>query len=75
MSSLANSKPLAMCAVGGSLATLGYMYVAGKQSKTENQPASIYKTEEQGAGLTSGQTDARLGSKEIREAVHGDRKP
>lgn len=75
MSSLANSKTLAACAIGGSVATLGYMYVAGKQSKHENLPASIYKTEEQGAGLMSGQSDARLPSKEVRATVQGERKP
>ncbi|GJE85194.1 hypothetical protein PsYK624_012720 [Phanerochaete sordida] len=75
MSSLANSKTLAACAIGGSVATLGYMYVVGKQTKREEQPASIYKTEAQGAGLLSGQTDARLPSSEVRATVAGDRKP
>ena len=32
----------AVCVVTGSVATLGYMYVAGKQMKAETGPASIY---------------------------------
>ncbi|THG94428.1 hypothetical protein EW026_g7048 [Hermanssonia centrifuga] len=42
MSSLARSKSLAICAVGGSIATAGYMYIAGKQTKAEEGPESIY---------------------------------
>ncbi|KIP04349.1 hypothetical protein PHLGIDRAFT_120766 [Phlebiopsis gigantea 11061_1 CR5-6] len=72
MSSLARSKPMVLVALGGSAAAGAYMFVAGKQSKAQTQSASIYKTEEQGAGLTSGQSDARLDSKGgVREAMHG----
>ena len=28
--------------IGGSVMTLGYMYIVGKQSKTDAQPVSIY---------------------------------
>jgi hypothetical protein len=35
---------------------------------------NLIETEEQGAGLTSGQTDARLNSKDVRQAVQGDLK-
>ncbi|KAI0792345.1 hypothetical protein C8Q75DRAFT_752441 [Abortiporus biennis] len=41
-SSRANSKPFAIAVVVGSVATLGYMFIAGKQTKAEEGPASIY---------------------------------
>ncbi|KAI0075164.1 hypothetical protein K474DRAFT_1709229 [Panus rudis PR-1116 ss-1] len=75
MSANPKGKVLAIGAVVGSVATLAYMGLAGKQTKAEEGPASIYKSTSQGAGLQSGQSDARLDSKEVRSTVQGDRKP
>ncbi|KAL4242508.1 hypothetical protein ABKN59_011727 [Abortiporus biennis] len=74
-SSRANSKPFAIAVVVGSVATLGYMFIAGKQTKAEEGPASIYKSKEQGGGLLSGTTDARMDSAAVRQTVSGQRKP
>lgn len=87
----------AAAVVGGTAATLGYMYLAGSQTKKEAGPASIYSmfpsalllseqvveqrprwcvesTEESG-GLNSSVSDARMTSKDVREAVQGEKKP
>ncbi|OBZ67703.1 hypothetical protein A0H81_12288 [Grifola frondosa] len=72
MSSLARSRPAAIGAVVASAATLGYMYVAGMQTKKEEGPASIYK---QSTGLGSNKSDARMDSAAVRSAVQGERKP
>jgi len=73
MSSLARSKPLAIAVVAGTLATAGYMYVAGVQTKREDGPVSIYK--ESGGVDKNGGTDSRLNSREVRGTVQGVRKP
>ncbi len=79
----------------GVVATAGYMYIAGNQSKRAAQSASIYsahaqfspiffvyltnpimcaaESEQEGAGLTTGTTDARVGSEGVRAAVRGDK--
>jgi len=75
MSSRANSRPLAIAVVAGTVATLGYMYIAGKQTKAEEGPASIYKPSTDASGVKSGATDVRMDSKAVRETVQGDRKP
>jgi len=49
------------------------MYVAGIQTKREEGPASIYK--ENGGIQETGETDARLNSREVRGTVQGVRKP
>lgn len=74
----------------GTVAALGYMYVAGKQTKREEGPASIYSEfsssllfhdhsdpvdADQSKGLQSRTSDARLDSSGVRETVSGDRKP
>ena len=33
------------------------------------------ETQEEGAGLQSGQTDAKMNSADVREAVQGEKKP
>ncbi|KAI0090481.1 hypothetical protein BDY19DRAFT_992667 [Irpex rosettiformis] len=73
MSSLARSKPFAVMVGTGVVATAGYMYIAGNQSKHAAQSASIYKSAQEGAGLNTGTTDARVGSEGVRAAVHGDK--
>ncbi|KAI0760469.1 hypothetical protein C8Q74DRAFT_231350 [Fomes fomentarius] len=40
-----SGRTLAISAVAGIVGTLGYMYVAGKQTKREEGPASIYASE------------------------------
>ncbi|KAK7677639.1 hypothetical protein QCA50_019330 [Cerrena zonata] len=75
MASNPSGRFLAIATVTGCVATLGYMYVAGKQVKSEEGSASIYKKQGQGAGLQSGESDARMASKDVRAAVQGDRKP
>ncbi|EIW54973.1 uncharacterized protein TRAVEDRAFT_51101 [Trametes versicolor FP-101664 SS1] len=70
--SRAPGRNLAIVTVVGTVATLGYMYVAGKQTKREEGPASIYN---QSKGLQSQTSDARLDSSGVRETVSGDRKP
>ncbi|KAH8101161.1 hypothetical protein BXZ70DRAFT_1007554 [Cristinia sonorae] len=75
MSSLALSRPFAAAVVGGTAATLGYMYVAGSKTKKQTQPASIYKPTEETGGLASTETDARMNSSDVRQAVQGERKP
>ncbi|KAI0915946.1 hypothetical protein AcW1_009336 [Taiwanofungus camphoratus] len=75
MSSRSRSRPLAIATVVGTVATLGYMYVAGVQTKREEGPASIYKSPREAGGLTSNESDARMNSADVRSAVQGDRKP
>lgn len=89
--------PQAAAVVGGTAATLGYMYLAGSQTKKEAGPASIYSTSpaayllpeqdpeqrlrwcvestEESGGLKSPVSDARMTSKDVREAVQGEKKP
>ncbi|KAH9932876.1 uncharacterized protein B0H18DRAFT_670319 [Fomitopsis serialis] len=75
MSSRARSKPLAIAVVVGSVATLGYMYVAGTQMKREEGQSSIYKESKGASSLgSSDSNDSRLGSAGVRAAVQGDRK-
>ncbi|KAI0346708.1 hypothetical protein BDW22DRAFT_1352875 [Trametopsis cervina] len=73
MSSFARSKPFAAIVATGSIATAGYMYIAGQQAKTATHSSSLYKTEEEGAGLTTNTSDARVGSQDVRAAVQGDK--
>ncbi|KAH9852305.1 hypothetical protein C2E23DRAFT_757013 [Lenzites betulinus] len=65
-------RPLAIATVVGIVATLGYMYVAGAQTKREEGPASIYNKSK---GLQSESSDARMNSSAVRETVQGERKP
>ncbi|KZT07103.1 uncharacterized protein LAESUDRAFT_132785 [Laetiporus sulphureus 93-53] len=74
MSSRTKSKPLAIATVVGSLATLGYMYIAGMQIKKEEGSASIFKEPKGPGNLTNSGSDARMSSAAVRSAVHGDRK-
>ncbi|KAI0718783.1 hypothetical protein C8T65DRAFT_737123 [Cerioporus squamosus] len=67
-----SGRPLAIAAVVGCVATLGYMWVAGKQTKAEEGGASIYQ---QSKGLNSETSDSRLNSAAVRGTVQGDRKP
>ncbi|KAH9836165.1 uncharacterized protein C8Q71DRAFT_858169 [Rhodofomes roseus] len=73
MSSRARSKPLAVAVVVGSIATLGYMYVAGTQSKRAEGQSSIYKESQGASKLGNDSSDARLGSAGVRAAVQGDK--
>ncbi|KAI0763516.1 hypothetical protein BD413DRAFT_583004 [Trametes elegans] len=72
VNSRAPGRTLAIATVVGTVATLGYMYVAGSQTKKEEGPASVYN---QSKGLQSNESDARLNSTGVRETVQGDRKP
>ncbi|KAI0754319.1 hypothetical protein C8Q80DRAFT_1334293 [Daedaleopsis nitida] len=67
-----SGRTLAVSAVVGVVGTLGYMYVAGKQTKREEGPASIYNDSK---GLNPGTSDARMSSSQVRETVQGERKP
>ncbi|KAI0631284.1 hypothetical protein C8Q77DRAFT_1159963 [Trametes polyzona] len=72
VNSRAPGRTLAIATVVGTVATLGYMYVAGAQTKKEEGPASIYN---ESKGLQNTTSDSRLGSSGVRETVQGDRKP
>ncbi|KAI0355900.1 hypothetical protein OH77DRAFT_1402062 [Trametes cingulata] len=72
MNSRAPGRTLAIATVVGTVATLGYMYVAGAQTKKEEGPASVYK---ESKGLQAGNSDARMNSAQVRETVQGERKP
>ncbi|KAI0659730.1 hypothetical protein C8Q70DRAFT_914873 [Cubamyces menziesii] len=63
---------LAIATVVGTVATLGYMYVAGVQTKKEEGPASVYN---QSKGLNSATNDTRMSSADVRQTVQGDKKP
>ncbi|KAH9941836.1 uncharacterized protein BXZ73DRAFT_41473 [Epithele typhae] len=67
-----NGRVLAMSAVVGIVGTLGYMFVAGKQTKKEEGPASMYS---QTQGLSPETNDVRSNSAQVREIVQGQRKP
>jgi len=75
MSSRARSKPLAIATVVGTLATAGYMYVAGVQMKKEEGQSSIYKESRGPSDLKSNESDARMSSAGVRATVQGDKKP
>ncbi|CAL1699302.1 unnamed protein product [Somion occarium] len=62
----------AIGAVAGSVATLGYMYVVGKKTKSEEGSASMFKKPGEGAGLAN---DTRISSKDVRPIVQGQKKP
>ncbi|KAI0716851.1 hypothetical protein C8Q76DRAFT_616685, partial [Earliella scabrosa] len=62
----------AISAVVGVVGTLGYMYVAGKQTKREEGPASMYRETKPSDPMAS---DARMNSAAVRETVQGERKP
>ncbi|KAI0324775.1 hypothetical protein GY45DRAFT_1331186 [Cubamyces sp. BRFM 1775] len=72
MNSRAPGRTLAIATVVGTVATLGYMYVAGVQTKKEEGPASVYN---QSQGLNSATNDARMNSADVRSTVQGDKKP
>ncbi|KAI8972815.1 hypothetical protein BD414DRAFT_425320 [Trametes punicea] len=72
VNSRAPGRTLAIATVVGTVATLGYMYIAGVQTKKEEGPASVYN---ESRGLHSGTNDARLNSAEVRQTVQGERKP
>ncbi|GBE88687.1 hypothetical protein SCP_1400920 [Sparassis crispa] len=75
MSSRARSRPLAITTVVGTVATLGYMYVAGTQSKRDRAHDSIFKDSFKQAGnLKPGDSDVRMGSSAVRTAMHGNKK-
>ncbi|TBU34347.1 hypothetical protein BD311DRAFT_802667 [Dichomitus squalens] len=65
-----SGRTLAIATVTAVVGTLGYMYVAGKQTKKEEGPASIYRDD-----APKGVSDARLNSADVRGTVQGDRKP
>ncbi|TCD70724.1 hypothetical protein EIP91_002100 [Steccherinum ochraceum] len=75
MSSLALSRPFAAAVVGGTAATLGYMYVAGSRVKKQEGPASIYKPTEETAGgqANLNANDSRMSSKDVREVMQGEK--
>jgi len=75
MSSLAKSKGYGAIVATGTLAALGYMYVAGSQSKAEEGPASAYNSNKRDEGLTSPKSDARYNSQDVRAITQGERKP
>ncbi|KAJ8473557.1 hypothetical protein ONZ51_g7792 [Trametes cubensis] len=68
----APGRTLAIATVVGTVATLGYMYVAGVQTKKEEGPASVYN---QSKGLNSATNDTRMSSADVRQTVQGDKKP
>ncbi|EMD35438.1 hypothetical protein CERSUDRAFT_96555 [Gelatoporia subvermispora B] len=69
-------KGLAIGMVSAIAATLGYMYVAGVQTKREEGPVSIYKTAKEGGGnLNATTSDARMTSADVRATMQGERKP
>ncbi|KAI9068128.1 hypothetical protein FKP32DRAFT_1619310 [Trametes sanguinea] len=72
MNSKAPGRPLAIATVVATVATLGYMYVAGVQTKKEEGPASVYN---ESKGLNSNTSDARMNSADVRQTVQGERKP
>ncbi|KAI0828718.1 hypothetical protein BC628DRAFT_90781 [Trametes gibbosa] len=67
-----SGRTLAIATVVGTVAALGYMYVAGVQTKKEEGPASIYNKSK---GLQGQSSDARMNSSAVRETVQGERKP
>jgi len=74
MSSRSRSKPLAIATVVGTLATLGYMYVAGVQTKNNEGKDSIYHDAKNAKDLKPGDSDSKMGSSGVRSAMHGDKK-
>ncbi|KAH9899157.1 hypothetical protein C8Q73DRAFT_787073 [Cubamyces lactineus] len=68
----APGRTLAIATVVGTVATLGYMYVAGVQTKKEEGPASVYN---QSKGLNNETNDTRMSSADVRQTVQGDKKP
>ncbi|KAI0641557.1 hypothetical protein C8Q79DRAFT_991504 [Trametes meyenii] len=73
LNSRAPGRTLAIATVVASAATLGYMYVAGVQTKREEGPASVYNSTSN--KLQPGTSDARLDSAQVRQTVQGERKP
>ncbi|KAL7277191.1 hypothetical protein PYCCODRAFT_1362523 [Trametes coccinea BRFM310] len=72
MNSRAPGRQLAVATVVATVTALGYMYIAGVQTKKEEGPASMYK---ESKGLNSNTSDSRMNSADVRQTVQGERKP
>ncbi|EGO29775.1 hypothetical protein SERLADRAFT_458026 [Serpula lacrymans var. lacrymans S7.9] len=71
MSSSPHSRSLAITCVGAITIALGSMYYAGKNSKRNEGPDSVYRsTEDTPSNVQGGKSDAHYKSSEVRGVMH-----